>query len=169
MNEDLKRIMIIGRPGSGKSTFAIDLHKKLNIPLFHLDKHFFIENWEQRDYQAFLSIQQSFVDEPRWIIDGNSTKSYEMRYSQADICLYFNFPRYLCYWRVFKRLFHKNPHIDDRALNCQETVRWSLLTYMWSFEKRVSNLLADLKTKYPHVQFVELQCDKDILQFMRTL
>ena len=161
--------MIIGRSGAGKSTAAHDLHKKLKIPLFHLDKHFFVENWEQRDYQAFLSIQQSFVEEPCWIIDGNSTKSYEMRYSQADMCLYFNFPRTICYWRVFKRLLHKNPHIDDRALNCQETVRWSLLTYMWGFEKRVSKLLAKLKIKYPHVQFVELQCDKDVLQFMRTL
>ena len=62
MNKNIKRIMIIGRSGAGKSTAAHDLHKKLKIPLFHLDKHFFVENWEQRDYQAFLSIQQSFVE-----------------------------------------------------------------------------------------------------------
>lgn len=169
MNLHPKRIMIIGRSGSGKSTFSISLHKKMNIPLFHLDKHFFIENWQPRDYQEFLSAQQSFIEQPSWIIDGNSTKSYEMRYRQADLCLYFNFPRHICYWRVFKRLFHKHPHIDDRAANCQETVRWSLLTYMWSFETRVSKLLAELKMKYPHVQFVELQCDKDVTQFIDTL
>lgn len=35
-----QRIMIMGRPGSGKSTFSIKLQTMLNIPLFHLDKHF---------------------------------------------------------------------------------------------------------------------------------
>jgi adenylate kinase family enzyme len=36
-----KRIMIFGRPGSGKSTFATWLSRALNLPLHHLDKHFY--------------------------------------------------------------------------------------------------------------------------------
>ena len=48
------RIMIFGRPGSGKTTFAYELSKKLNLPLYHLDKYFFTANWVQRDYQEFV-------------------------------------------------------------------------------------------------------------------
>ena len=59
------------------------------------------------------------MNQERWIIDGNSTKSLEMRYSKADLVLYFNYPRYLCYWRIFKRLFYKNKLIDDRAEGCK--------------------------------------------------
>lgn len=113
-----KKVMIMGRPGSGKSTFSIQLQEILDIPLFHLDKYFFEANWVQRNYQDFLNQQQSLVNQPCWIIDGNSSKSLERRYSQADICLYFNFPRYLCYYRTFKRLFYKNGDIDDRAHGC---------------------------------------------------
>ena len=88
-----------------------------------------------------------------------------MRYQKADVCLYFNFPRYICYWRVFKRLFYKHPAIDDRALNCKETVRYSLIKYMWEFDKRVTSLLDVLKMKYPNVQFIELRNNNDIALF----
>lgn len=72
--------MIIGRPGSGKSTFSIMLQKSLNIPLFHLDKYFFIADWVPREYEDFLSLQKELVAKPCWIIDGNSSKSFEIRY-----------------------------------------------------------------------------------------
>ncbi|MEI6095135.1 MAG: DNA topology modulation protein [Gammaproteobacteria bacterium] len=164
-----QRIMIVGRPGSGKSTFSIKLQAILNIPLFHLDKYFFEKNWVQRNYQDFLNQQQYFVDKPQWIIDGNSTKSFELRYSQADLCLYFNFPRYLCYYRTIKRLFHKHPAIDDRAQGCQETIRWSLLQYMWGFEKRVQPILSVLKSNYSNVKLIELRSDQDVICFTKNL
>lgn len=51
-----KKIMIFGRPGSGKSTFATWLSQSLDLPLHHLDKHFYIRNWVERDYNEFLQI-----------------------------------------------------------------------------------------------------------------
>lgn len=157
-----KHIMIMGRSGSGKSTFALRLHNKTKIPLYHLDKHFFCENWVERDYNEFLSIQDTLVNQSSWIIDGNSTKSFELRYRLADVCLYFNFPRRICYWRVFKRLFYKDPLIDDRAPQCNERVSWALLKYMWGFEKRVAPLLSKLRTDYPNVMFIEVHSDKAV-------
>ena len=156
------RIMIIGRPGSGKSTFSFDLHQCLNIPLYHLDKIFFESSWKERKYKEFLDMQQQWVKSSSWIIDGNSTKSYELRYQRATHCLYFNFPRYLCYWRVFKRLWHKNPSIDDRAESCNEVVRWPLLKYMWDFDRRVKPKLEHLKNQYPQVTFIEVCKDEQL-------
>ena len=124
-----QRIMIMGRPGSGKSTFSIKLQSMLNIPLYHLDKHFFEANWIQRNYQDFLNQQQYFVSQSSWIIDGNSSKSLELRYSRADICLYFNFPRYLCYYRTIKRLFHKHPAIDTAYSSTLKNARVGFLFY----------------------------------------
>ena len=165
MSRDL-RIMIIGRPGSGKSTFSLDLHRALGIPLYHLDKIFFEASWTERNYQEFLDLQNQWVQAPSWIIDGNSTKSYELRYQKATHCIYFNFPRSLCYWRVFKRLWDKNPNIDDRAEECDEVVRWPLLKYMWNFESRVYPKLELLKKQYPEVIFIEA-CSDEQLREMR--
>ncbi|HXF90407.1 MAG TPA: AAA family ATPase, partial [Candidatus Nitrosotenuis sp.] len=91
-----KRIVIFGRPGCGKSTFALSLHQATGIPLYHLDKYFFTSNWVERDYGEFLAIQQSIIDQDQWIIDGNSIRSLEMRFARADLVLYFNYSKWVC-------------------------------------------------------------------------
>ncbi|MHB9147035.1 MAG: P-loop NTPase family protein [Candidatus Amoebophilus sp.] len=79
-----------------------------------------------------------------WIIDGNCLKSLAVRYKKADLVLYFNYPRWICYWRIFKRLFVKHNALDDRAAGCKETIQFSLLRYMWAFEKRVHQQICEL-------------------------
>lgn len=149
--------MIFGRPGSGKSTLALLLHHRLGLPVHHLDKHFFTANWQERNYDDFIRIQQRIIASDQWIIDGNSTKSLSLRYQRADLVLFVNFSRLVCYTRVIKRLFFKNPLIDDRAPNCPETVRMHLLRYMWSYDARVKPIIAELKTTYPRVPFFTIK------------
>ena len=134
MTLPLKRIMIFGRPGSGKSTFAAWTSGSMTLPLHHLDKHFYVKDWVEQDYNEFLQIQQDFVNNECWIIDGNNTRSLEMRWSKADLVLYFNFSKAICYFRIFKRFLRQNKLFDDRAPGCAEKIRLSLLKYMWGFE-----------------------------------
>jgi adenylate kinase family enzyme len=169
MHKRYKKIMIFGRPGSGKSTFALWLSNTLQLPLYHLDKYFFESDWIERDYQEFLKIQQSLVEKATWIIDSNSTRSLEMRYSNADLVLYFNYPRGCCYFRVLKRLFNKNPAIDDRAPGCYEKVSLSLLRYMWGFEKRAADQIAALQKKYPAACLIEIRNDKQLKNLKNEL
>jgi len=155
------RIMIFGRPGSGKSTFSVKLHKMSQIPLYHLDKYFYVANWQERNYEEFLEILKALVAKESWIIDGNCLKSLEMRYAHADIVLYFNYPRWLCLARVFKRFFKKN-RSDVLAQGCKETVKFHLLQYMWNFDKRVKNDLSALNAAYPKTIFREIKSDKEL-------
>jgi adenylate kinase family enzyme len=154
--------MIFGRPGSGKSTFAYNLSKRLNLPLYHLDKYYFTNNWQERKREEFLQIQQGIVNQEKWIIDGNSIRSLEMRYQRADVVIYFTYPHLLCLFRVIKRLFSKNPQIQDRAEGCPERVGWALLKYMWQFEDRVKDSIQMLQAKYPHVKFYKITMDSEL-------
>ena len=61
MRNNFQKIMIFGRPGNGISNFALWLSATLKLPLHHWDKHFFIENWVQREYKEFLTIQENIV------------------------------------------------------------------------------------------------------------
>lgn len=164
-----KRIMIFGIPGSGKSTFALKLSRLLNLPLFHLDKYFFVSGWEERCYEEFLQIQDGLVDQDSWIIDGNATKSFEKRFSKADTVIYFRFNRLLCLWRIFKRLVHKHPDIFDRAEGCTENIRFRFLKYLWGFPQRVKQSIEELRLKYPKAKFYEFQNDKQAALFLNTL
>ena len=158
-----KKIMIFGRPGSGKSTFAHKLvAKKPRWPLYHLDKYFFTANWIERDADEFMRIQQEIVMKDQWIIDGNSLRSLETRWAKADLVLYFNYGKMACFIRLIKRLFAKPAFIDDRAPNCPEVLRMHLIKYMWTFEDRVKGIISKLRFQYPKVKFVEIHSDKDL-------
>ena len=158
----MNRIMIFGRPGSGKSTFAYQLAEKTGLPLHHLDKHFFVAGWIERNNQEFMQIQEDITKGSAWIIDGNSTRSLETRWKNAELVLYFNYSRVVCLFRLLKRLFVKAIHIDDRADNCPEVLRFKLFKYMWTFETRVKQAIVALKAKYPSAKFIEINSDKDL-------
>ena len=159
---NFKKIMIFGRPGSGKSTFAYKLSKTIGLPLYHLDKHFFTSGWVERDYQEFMQIQKEMVQTNAWIIDGNSVRSLETRWEHADLVLYFNYHKIICLFRLLKRLFFKANYIDDRAINCKENLNFKLIKYMWTFEERVNKIIFDLKEKYPAAQFIEINSEQDL-------
>ncbi len=164
------RIMIFGRPGSGKSTFAVELSQKTKLPLYHLDCYFYISNWIERDYDEFLAIQKTLVAQEHWIIDGNATRSLEMRYQRADIVLYFCYPRLLALWRIIKRrFFKKDPRIKDRAPGCSEKIDWKFIKYVWTFENRVKDKIAYLRSHYPHVKFYVIHNDHERDEIMQKL
>lgn len=157
-----QRIMIFGLPGSGKSTFAVHLARQLNLPLYHLDKHFFVENWVEREKAGFLNLQQEIVNKNRWIIDGNAIGSLEMRYARADLVLYFRISRPLCLKRLVQRRFFKDLSIQDRAEGCEERLRFSLVRYMWKFNHRVQPLVHKLREAYPKTSFYEIRTVQDL-------
>jgi adenylate kinase family enzyme len=159
-----KKIMLFGRPGSGKSTFAHKLAEKTGLPLHHLDKHFFISGWIEQDTDEFMRIQEKITNGDAWIIDGNSTRSLETRWSRADLVLYFNYGKVRCLIRLIKRIFTKPAFIDDRAPDCPEVLRFRLIKYMWTFENRVKGAIAQLKLKYKSTRFIEIHCDDDLKQ-----
>ena len=50
----MKKIIVIGCPGSGKSIFSKRLHNKIGIPLFHLDMMYWNEDKTTVDKEVFL-------------------------------------------------------------------------------------------------------------------
>ena len=157
-----KRVMIFGKRGAGKSTFALKLHKELLLPLYHLDRHFFTHRWTKRNYDDFMRIQHELVNQEAWIIDGNCTRSLETRYRKADVCIYFNYPRWRCLLGILKRLVRKDKEIQDRAQDCYEKITCQLVSYLWTFEIRVHDAIANLRILYPHVQFIEVRNQQDL-------
>lgn len=63
--------MIIGCAGSGKTTLAFKLHKKLNLPLIHLDQHYWKPGWKRSDLYEFAQIHDNFCQTDKWIIEGS--------------------------------------------------------------------------------------------------
>lgn len=160
----IKKCAIIGLPGSGKSTFAMRLGKILDIPVHHLDVHMFDSNGQKVDKQKFLMALDKMLTHKKWIIEGCSISTLEMRFAKADTIIYFRFSRLLCIGRLLKRVW-----IRDQALlstGCANTVNWLLLKYIWNFKKEKESAIEALHKQYPHVNFLVFKTPKQSTQYI---
>lgn len=101
----MDKIVIIGSPGAGKSTFAQALGKILDIEVLHLDRYFWSPNWKKYPRQTRITIQQELVGKDRWIIEGTYLGSSDDRLNAADTIIFLDTPWYVCLRQVFQRHF----------------------------------------------------------------
>jgi adenylate kinase family enzyme len=92
----MKKVIIIGCPGSGKSTFARKLHEKLSLPLFHLDMLYWNKDRTTVTKDLFFERLNDAMSKPGWIIDGNYNSTMEMRMSACDTVFFLDYPTSVC-------------------------------------------------------------------------
>jgi len=88
--------MVIGPCGAGKSVFSRKLAKILNLPLYPLDNIFWNENKEHISRPEFDAKLEEILRKESWIIDGDYSRTYEIRMQNADTIIYLNFPLEVC-------------------------------------------------------------------------
>ncbi len=113
----MKKAIIIGCPGSGKTTFAEKLNRCTGLPLFYLDAI-----WHKPD-RTHISREEydKTVDEifklDEWIIDGNYSRTIEKRIVNCDTVFLFDLPTDVCIEGAVSRLGKERydvPFIDDK-------------------------------------------------------
>lgn len=92
----MNKIIVIGCPGSGKSTFSKQLHKITNIPLFHLDMMFWNEDKTTVERSVFLEKLSNVMEQNEWIIDGNYASTMEGRIVKCDTVIFLDYPLETC-------------------------------------------------------------------------
>ncbi len=92
----MKKVIVIGCPGSGKSTFSKALHKITNIPLFHLDMMFWNADKTTVDKSVFMERLSKIMKKSEWIIDGNYASTMELRMRECDTVIFLDYPLEVC-------------------------------------------------------------------------
>jgi nicotinamide riboside kinase len=102
--ENMRRVVIIGRGASGKSTLAVRLGEITGLPVIELDKFFWRPGLvaTPRDQVA---VQEGFLAEEGWIIDGDlgPYDVVEVRLRAADTILFLDFSLLRCSWQAIRR------------------------------------------------------------------
>ncbi len=129
-----ERIAIIGSGGAGKSTLSRRLGELTGLTVVHLDTLFWCPGWVGTPQLEWEAHQREVLRIERWIMDGNFGSTLDLRLAAADAVIFLDMPRYLCLWRVAKRLlrYHGRSRPDLPA-GCPETFDWSFLKWVWSF------------------------------------
>jgi len=92
----MKRILVIGSPGAGKSTFSRSLSNLLGIPLYHLDMIWHKPDKTTLAREEFDSVLEELLSADSWIIDGNYTRTLKRRIEECDTVFLFDLPTEVC-------------------------------------------------------------------------
>jgi adenylate kinase family enzyme len=133
----MDRILILGCSGAGKSTLAGQLSQILDMPIIHLDQEYWQPGWKPTPDDLWFQRVATLIQQNRWIMDGNYGSTLDMRLKRADGIIVMDYPRWLCLWRVMKRICrHKGHTRPDMAPECVERWDWEFIRYVWAFKKR---------------------------------
>jgi adenylate kinase family enzyme len=138
-----RRIVVMGAPGSGKSTMARCLGARLGLPVFHLDQVWWRPGWVQAPAEEFAAEVERLVALPAWVIDGNYTATLAPRFRTADTVVYLDIPSWLSMMRVVVRMVRGYGRVrPDMPAGCAERIDFAFLvfTWRWNRERRVRNL-----------------------------
>ena len=92
----MTKIIVIGCPGSGKSTFSKELHNRTGIPLFHLDMMFWNADKTTVEKSVFRKRLFNIFKLDKWIIDGNYQSTMESRLRECDTVFFLDYSLETC-------------------------------------------------------------------------
>ena len=92
----MKKVIVIGCPGSGKSTVSRALHNKTGIPLYHLDMMYWNADKTTVEKSVFLERLSAVLEKDKWIIDGNYGSTMELRMAVCDTVIFLDYPLDVC-------------------------------------------------------------------------
>lgn len=139
-----KKILVVGCGGAGKSTLSVALGEKLHIPVVHLDRLWWLENWIERTQEEFDSLLDIELEKDCWIIDGNYKRTFEKRLNAADFCIFLDYPERLCIDSVYERAEkYRGRTRPDMTEGCPERVDEEFEQWIILFREKVRPYMLD--------------------------
>lgn len=167
----MKRIIIIGSGGAGKSTLAKQLGEILKIEVLHLDKLHWLPGWIEPPKDEWQKKIAGLVAGESWIMDGNFGGTMETRLKACDTAIYLDLPRAVCLYRVFKRwLIYRNTNRPDMTEGCNEKIDLEFLGWVWNFQKTTKPKIEErLKQFEGKRTIIRLKSPKEVENFLTNL
>ena len=142
----MQKVLIIGCPGSGKSTFARKLHEQSKLPLYHLDNLYWNADGTTVEDYVFKARLQEALEQDAWIIDGNYSSTMEHRMQYCDTIFFLDYPVDVCLDGVKTRKGKKRSDIPW----IEETDDEEFLQFIKDFSEKRRPQIIELLQKYGH-------------------
>ena len=110
----MKKVIVIGCPGSGKSMFSRALHKITGLPLYHLDMIYWHEDKSVLSREELIERINEIGATDKWIMDGNYGGTMELRMSLCDTIIFLDYPTDVCLEGIMARRGTQRPDMPWR-------------------------------------------------------
>ena len=111
----MRRVLVIGSPGAGKSTLATRLAAALGLPVHYLDLHHWKPGWQYRETAEARERVRAIVETPAWVMDGNFAETFDLRMPRADTLVWLDYPRGTCVRRILLRTHQGSWQAEARS------------------------------------------------------
>lgn len=166
----MQRVMIIGSPGSGKTTLSCIMAEKLGLPIVHMDRLGWKSGWVFRPREEFDTMLAEALVGDKWIFDGNYDRTIDVRLKRADTAIMLDYPTCICLFRVLKRfVLNIGRTRPDMTEGCPERIDMEFLIYILNFRRKNRQKLLDKLKAAENVNVIIIRNKRDYRKFLLTL
>jgi len=152
----MKKIIVIGCPGSGKSTVSRALHNKTGIPLYHLDMMYWNADKSTVEMTVFLERLSTVIEKDEWIIDGNYSSTMELRMAAFDTVIFLDYPLEVCLDGIGER--RGKPRSDMPWIETEEDAEF--IEFVKSYNEQQKPKVMELLEKYSDKNITIFRAEK---------
>ena len=146
----MKRVIVIGCPGSGKSCFARALQKKTGLPVSHLDLLYWNSDRTVVPREMFLERLYAVMGQPCWIIDGNYASTMEARLAACDTVFFLDYSTDICLSGIRER----RGKVREDLPWVEETEDEEFMTFVRGYRTEGREHVLALQEKYPQKNWI---------------
>jgi adenylate kinase family enzyme len=164
----MRRVLVIGPGGAGKSLFATRLGQLLNIEVLHLDKFYWRPGWIETPKAEWSRTVDDLLRRDSWIMDGNYSATLDVRLEACDTVIFLDLSRTVCLWRVLKRrIMYREGRRPDMAEGCPEKFNLEFISWSWNYSSRSRpKVVRMLETNAQRKNVVWLRSRADVERFL---
>ncbi len=162
----MRRILVTGNAGAGKTSVAQLLASQMGLPYVGLDGIVWKAGWVKTPALERQEKESAIAQTPTWVVDGVSL----FILGAADTVIFLDYPRYRCFWRVLCRnipyLFRSRPGLPER---CPEiSMVPTLVKIIWRFPQKVrTGILSECHTTGKRI--VHIRRNSELQQFLSSV
>lgn len=158
----MQRIVVIGCPGSGKSTLSRELHNITGIPLYHLDMMYRNADKTTVEKRVFLERLTTVLKKDNWIIDGNYSSTIDLRVAACDTVIFLDYPLDLCLAGIRER--RGRSRSDMPWIETEEDAEF--IEFIKSYNEKQKPKVLDLFEKYSDKEIIILKSREQANAFL---
>ena len=158
----MKKVIVIGCPGSGKSTVSRALHNKTGIPLYHLDMMYWNADMTTVEKSVFLERLSDVLEKDEWIIDGNYGSTMELRMAACDTVIFLNYPLDVCLDGIKER--RGKPRSDMPWIETEEDEEFS--EFIRNYNEQQKPKVLELLEKYSDKNIIIFKSREQANEFL---
>lgn len=162
----MKRVLVLGSPGAGKSFFSRKLAELTKLPLIHMDNLYWNKNKVSISREELIEKLNPIIQEDEWIIDGNYHHTLNLRLERCTDIFFLDLPREDCVQGMIDRIGVVRddiPWVESKE-DAEELIEWTK-----DYETKTRPLELQLLSEHPDVHVTVFYTREEINRYLDKL